>query len=718
MFICNTRLVYQNILVAREFQLVALEGFEEERKSLCESVRLSFKQTKGRFDCRCFAIRAMARSRLRLFGRNIGITSSLSKPCAPLPEATAFGSNASHSAWRCVNEAKDAYQLSFTLSRRPAPPSENCHFVCAKVPLVHCHVVCEKSWSVDLKNPTHNLKCHPKIHNLMSSVYASEPATSGRVLFQTTHGPLEINLWCRECPTTTKLFLQLCLDGYYNDMIFHRIVPDFLLQTGVMRSNNKPTNYTREYQTSVQAPYALERRRYETHSRLRFHRRGQVAMALTKDDDEDEDNTKGDNLLQPQFFITLEEAPYLDAKHVLFGTVTGPTIYNALRIGKLPVNEDNNEPIDMQHAPRITSVTVLENPIHTTIVPHPSPPWKKEEEEKTSMKNKKTKKKRKGKKDVNVLSFGNELEEDLVLNQDGMQSSHDVTSSARTGDSKKAKTALRKTQDSSDDETKKDNDDGSPKRVDSARVDGQVSKHSADQGEPARSRAAAGASNKDDEAVRTQSIGEPVKLLRKTDGAGKREAHRVAPKEEGKQGSRPARPSKGGMSAVEARRAKYANKTKSKMSKAAREEATLAKLHSFQSKVRKKHSLDTNEDLLGEEPQKQDNSLASRMARKLLAEQGRKESSVDAGPTYHGQVLQDDEEDEKNEDWLSTKFKCRRHMDHSSKMMDEKTGGDGRNVDDYVVLVDDGGGERKRPRGGSDRPEFRRKRKDRKRRDR
>jgi peptidyl-prolyl cis-trans isomerase SDCCAG10 len=61
----------------------------------------------------------------------------------------------------------------------------------------------------------------------MSSVYATEPASSGKVLFETTHGPLEIQLWCRECPTITKLFLQLCMDGFYDGMIFHRIVPDF-----------------------------------------------------------------------------------------------------------------------------------------------------------------------------------------------------------------------------------------------------------------------------------------------------------------------------------------------------------------------------------------------------------------------------------------------------------------------------------------------------------
>eukprot|EP00573_Skeletonema_grethae_P010318 CAMPEP_0201695726 /NCGR_PEP_ID=MMETSP0578-20130828/7589_1 /ASSEMBLY_ACC=CAM_ASM_000663 /TAXON_ID=267565 /ORGANISM="Skeletonema grethea, Strain CCMP 1804" /LENGTH=108 /DNA_ID=CAMNT_0048181613 /DNA_START=41 /DNA_END=364 /DNA_ORIENTATION=- len=69
----------------------------------------------------------------------------------------------------------------------------------------------------------------------MSQVYSTEPATTGHVVFETTHGPIDVNLWCKECPTTTRTFLQLCLDGYYDGMIFHRILSDFLIQTGLTR---------------------------------------------------------------------------------------------------------------------------------------------------------------------------------------------------------------------------------------------------------------------------------------------------------------------------------------------------------------------------------------------------------------------------------------------------------------------------------------------------
>jgi len=74
----------------------------------------------------------------------------------------------------------------------------------------------------------------------MSQVYSIEPPTTGRVVLLTTHGPIDINLWCTECPNATRTFLQLCLDGYYNDCIFHRIIPDFLIQTGLVNNSIVP----------------------------------------------------------------------------------------------------------------------------------------------------------------------------------------------------------------------------------------------------------------------------------------------------------------------------------------------------------------------------------------------------------------------------------------------------------------------------------------------
>src|SRR5271170_1926475 len=66
----------------------------------------------------------------------------------------------------------------------------------------------------------------------MSSQYNIEPLPTGRVLVKTSMGPLDIELFAKETPQTCRSFIQLCLEGYYNNVIFHRIVKDFIIQTG------------------------------------------------------------------------------------------------------------------------------------------------------------------------------------------------------------------------------------------------------------------------------------------------------------------------------------------------------------------------------------------------------------------------------------------------------------------------------------------------------
>jgi peptidyl-prolyl cis-trans isomerase SDCCAG10 len=66
----------------------------------------------------------------------------------------------------------------------------------------------------------------------MSSIYVTEPVTKGKVVVHTSLGPLDIELWPKEAPKAVRNFVQLCLEGYYNNTIFHRIVKDFIIQGG------------------------------------------------------------------------------------------------------------------------------------------------------------------------------------------------------------------------------------------------------------------------------------------------------------------------------------------------------------------------------------------------------------------------------------------------------------------------------------------------------
>ena len=461
----------------------------------------------------------------------------------------------------------------------------------------------------------------------MSSVYATEPASSGRVLFETTHGPLEFQLWCRECPLITKLFLQLCIDGFYDNMIFHRIVSDFLIQTGALRQGKKPVGFTKEYQKKVQASLALERRKYETHSRLRFNHRGQIAMALGVNDADDDE-------LQPQFFITLDEAPYLDGKHVLFGTCSGPTIFNALRIGNLAV-DNNHLPKDLDHAPRITACKIIENPIHVSVAPLDSVPWRLEE----NIPAEKKKKKRQGKKDLKLLSFGDEIEVEEAC---GIKSSHDVILSKTLGKSVDEKvialvangnTALRVIK---KDETQNDPTLHSP-------LQDPVEAETDCAGRPSTS----------------QAVGMPLDELLPSQRPSDTK-HKKKP------------------GLVEARLARF--KGRAATNKRRREDETMAKLVAFQRKVKTETAQRKGRDQHGT---LEDNSLAARMARKAETNTGHE--CKEDGEAYHGQVMDDDDKVE-TDDWLGTRFKCRRHLDLDSRLGSDEKGGDGRHMKDYHVI--------------------------------
>jgi cyclophilin family peptidyl-prolyl cis-trans isomerase len=112
----------------------------------------------------------------------------------------------------------------------------------------------------------------------------------------TNHGPIEIELFDDDAPKTVENFRKLASDGFYDGVIFHRIIKDFMIQGG------DPTG------TGTGGPgYTFE-------DEFNQHRivRGALAMA-----------NAGPNTNGSQFFIvTTEAAPWLDGKHTVFGQVT------------------------------------------------------------------------------------------------------------------------------------------------------------------------------------------------------------------------------------------------------------------------------------------------------------------------------------------------------------------------------------------------------------
>lgn len=210
----------------------------------------------------------------------------------------------------------------------------------------------------------------------MSNIYIQEPPTSGKVLLKTSVGDIDIELWTRECPKACRNFIQLCMEGYYNGTIFHRVVKGFIVQGG------DPIGDGTGGESIYGAPF-----KDEFHSRLRFARRGLVGMANSDVDDN-----------ASQFFFTMAPTPELQNKNTLFGKVTGDTVFNMLKLEEGLV--DHNERPLYPH--KIIKAEILNNPFDDIV-----PRILKSESKKEKKKNKE-----KGVKNFGLLSFGEEAEED------------------------------------------------------------------------------------------------------------------------------------------------------------------------------------------------------------------------------------------------------------------------------------------------------------------
>ncbi|OAD46937.1 Peptidyl-prolyl cis-trans isomerase CWC27 like protein [Eufriesea mexicana] len=92
----------------------------------------------------------------------------------------------------------------------------------------------------------------------MSNIYMQEPATKGKVVLKTTVGDIELELWAKETAKAYRNFIQLCMEGYWDDTIFHRIIKEFITQDG------DPTS-TGEGGKIYEEPF-----KDEFHTRLRF----------------------------------------------------------------------------------------------------------------------------------------------------------------------------------------------------------------------------------------------------------------------------------------------------------------------------------------------------------------------------------------------------------------------------------------------------------------
>ena len=121
--------------------------------------------------------------------------------------------------------------------------------------------------------------------------------TNRIAIFDTNKGNFKIELFENKAPITTKNFIKLATDGFYNGLIFHRVIEGFMIQGGCPEGIGRGG-----------PGYTIKD---EFHPDLKHNCKGILSMA-----------NAGPNTGGSQFFITVAPTPWLDGHHSIFGKVT------------------------------------------------------------------------------------------------------------------------------------------------------------------------------------------------------------------------------------------------------------------------------------------------------------------------------------------------------------------------------------------------------------
>jgi peptidylprolyl isomerase len=134
---------------------------------------------------------------------------------------------------------------------------------------------------------------------LLSMISFTQAEENPMVVLETNQGNIEIKLYSDVAPKAVENFLGLVEKGYYDGLIFHRVIKNFMIQGG------DPTGTGRGGESIWGKPFEDE-----VSKGVQFDRKGLLAMA-----------NAGPNTNGSQFFITTVPTPHLNGKHTIFGEV-------------------------------------------------------------------------------------------------------------------------------------------------------------------------------------------------------------------------------------------------------------------------------------------------------------------------------------------------------------------------------------------------------------
>ena len=137
---------------------------------------------------------------------------------------------------------------------------------------------------------------------------------------QTTDGPISFELFDADAPKTVENFRRLAAEGFYDGLIFHRVIKDFMIQGGCPQGTGTGgPGYT-----------------FEDEINDRKVARGALAMANAGPD------TNGSQF----FIVTAEECSWLDGKHTVFGRVSeGMDVVDRLEATPVDAQDRPSEPV-------------------------------------------------------------------------------------------------------------------------------------------------------------------------------------------------------------------------------------------------------------------------------------------------------------------------------------------------------------------------------------
>ncbi|HLG32840.1 MAG TPA: peptidylprolyl isomerase [Ignavibacteriaceae bacterium] len=141
-------------------------------------------------------------------------------------------------------------------------------------------------------------------------------------VIKTNMGTIEIELFEKQTPRTVGNFVGLANKGYYNGIIFHRVIENFMIQGGDPTGTGRDGEsfYGKKFEDEIVAS-------------LKHDVPGILSMA-----------NAGPNTNGSQFFITLVPTPWLDGKHTVFGKViSGMDVVQA--IGKVATSKPGDKPL-------------------------------------------------------------------------------------------------------------------------------------------------------------------------------------------------------------------------------------------------------------------------------------------------------------------------------------------------------------------------------------